>query len=122
MSSSPDNADVVPQEQPRGGTHEIIYLVYLVKRPSYTLASAVPRPFPTGLSWEQAVFQARLTQRGQRWSCVLNPLELEVFFEDLRGLVEYLRERRGQPSAEAIRAPWSCPLVVKRPRMECCDW
>lgn len=99
MSSAPDNADVVPQEQPRGGSREIIYLV---KRPSYTLAIAAPRLFPTGLSWEQAVFQARLTQRGQRWSCVLNPPELEAFFEDLRGLVEYLRERRGQPSAEQL--------------------
>jgi hypothetical protein len=102
MLSAPDSADVVSQEQPRGGPREIIDLV---KRSSYTLAIATPRPFPTGLSWAQAMVQARLTQRGALWACVLNPPELEAFYEDLRGLVEYLRARRGQPSAISTREP-----------------
>jgi hypothetical protein len=102
MSSLPDSADIVSQEQSCGATREIIYLV---KRPSYTLAIAVPRSAPTHLNWEQAVFQARLKQWGQLWSCVLNSPELEVLYEDLQGLVEYLRERRGQPSADSTREP-----------------
>jgi hypothetical protein len=83
MSSLPDSTDVIPPEQPREDIHEV---VYLVKRPSYTLAIAAPRPFPTGLSWEQAVFQAQHKRRGPLGSCVLNPPELEALYEDLRGL------------------------------------
>jgi hypothetical protein len=102
MLSSLDSADVIPSEQPREDIREVIYLV---KRPSYTLAIAAPRPSPTRLSWEQAVFQAQLKWWGPLGSCVLNPPELEAFYEDLRGLIEYLRERRGQPSADATWAP-----------------
>jgi hypothetical protein len=87
MSCSSDSANVIPPEQPREATREVIYLV---KRPSYTLAIAAPRLSPTQLSWEQAVFQAQFKRQGQLWSCVLNPLELEALYEDLRGLVEYL--------------------------------
>ena len=102
MSSSPDSADVIPPEQPREDTREI---VYLVKRPSYTLAIAVPLPSPSRLSWEQAVVQAQLKRRGPIGSYVLNPSELETLYEDLQGLVAYLRERRGRPFAEFTRAP-----------------
>jgi hypothetical protein len=104
MSSSLDNADVVPQEQPRGGTHEISYLV---KRPSYTLAITASRPFPTGLSWEQAVFQARLTQRGQRWSYVLTPRTGDV----LRGLTGASGVSAGAARA-AICEGYTSALVV----------
>ena len=92
MSSSPDSADVIPPEQPCEDTREIIYLV---KRPSYTLAIAAPRLSPTRLSWEQAMFQAQLKRWGPLGCCVLNPPELEAFYEDLRGLVEYLRSGEG---------------------------
>jgi hypothetical protein len=102
MSSSPDSADVIPPEQRREDTREI---VYLVKRPSYTLAIAVPLPSPSRLSWEQAVVQAQLKRRGPIGSYVLNPSELETLYEDLQGLVAYLRERRGRPSADFTRAP-----------------
>jgi hypothetical protein len=102
MSNSPDSADVIPPEQPREDTREIIYLV---KRPSYTLAIAAPRLSPPRLSWEQAVFQAQLKRGGPLGYCVLNPPELEAFYEDLRGLVEYLRKQRGEPSADSTRAP-----------------
>ena len=47
MLSSFDSADVIPSEQPREDIREVIYLV---KRPSYTLAIAAPRPSPTRLS------------------------------------------------------------------------
>ena len=87
MLCSSDSANVIPPEQPREATCEVIYLV---KRPSYTLAIAAPRLSRTQLSWEQAVFQAQFKRQGQLWSCVLNPLELEALYEDLRGLVEYL--------------------------------
>jgi hypothetical protein len=99
MSSAADRADVIPPEPPR---EEPLEVVYLVKRPSYTLALAVPRPSPSRLSWEQAVVQAHLTRRGPLWSCVLHPSELEALYEDLRGLVAYLRERRGRKPRQNI--------------------
>jgi hypothetical protein len=102
MLSSPDGVDVIPPKQPREDIHEV---VYLVKRPNYTLAIAAPRSAPTHLSWEQAVFQVQLKRQGPLESCVLNSPELEVLYEDLRGLVEYLRKRRGQPFADATREP-----------------
>jgi hypothetical protein len=102
MSSSPYSADVIPPEQPREDTREIIYLV---KRPSYALAIAAPRLSPTRLNWEQAVFQAQLKRWDLLGSCVLNLPELEALYEDLRGLVESLREQRGKPSADSTRAP-----------------
>lgn len=102
MSNSPDSVDVIPPEQPR---EDICEVVYLVKRPSYTLAIVAPRLSPTRLSWEQVVFQAQFKRRGPLGSYVLNPPELVALYEDLQGLVEYLRERQGQPSADATRVP-----------------
>jgi hypothetical protein len=87
MSSSSESANVIPPEQPREDTREVIYLV---KRPSYTLAIAAPRLSSTHLSWEQAVFQAQFKRQGQLWSCVLNSPELEALYKDLQGLVKYL--------------------------------
>jgi hypothetical protein len=97
MSNSADCADVTPPEPSREETHEV---VYLTKRPGYTLALAAPRPSPSRLSWERAVVQVHLTRRGPLGACVLHPSGLEAFYEDLRGLVAYLRERRGRSSAD----------------------
>jgi hypothetical protein len=102
MSSLPGSTNVVPPEQPDGDTREIIYLV---KRRSYSLAITVPRPSATRLCWQQAVVQVQSKCRGQLWSWVLNPTDLEMLYEDLRGLMAYLRERRRQPSVEETRAP-----------------
>jgi hypothetical protein len=82
------NTPIVFPEQPREDTCEVMYLV---KRPSYTLTLAAPQLSPTFLSWEQAVFRAQFKWQGQRCSCLLNPSELEALYEDLQGLVEYLR-------------------------------
>jgi hypothetical protein len=95
-----------PPEQPREATREV---VYLVKCPSYTLAIAAPRLSSAHLSWEQAVFQAQFKRQGQLWSCVLSPPELEVLYEDLRGLVEYLwlsHECPDDPYRSTVRSGW----------------
>jgi hypothetical protein len=97
MSSSSHSAAVIPPGQPREDTSEV---VYLVRRPSYTLALAAPRSSPTRLCWEQAVFQVQLKWWGPLGTCMLNPPELEALYEDLRRLVEYLREQQGQPSVD----------------------
>jgi hypothetical protein len=95
MSSTSDNMPIIPPEQPREETREV---VYLVKRPSYTLAIAAAQLFPTLLSWEQAVFRAQFKWQGQLWSYVLNPSELEALYKDLQGLVEYLRILHKSPN------------------------
>lgn len=92
MSSSPDNLDGVPRKQPCEDTRVV---VYLVKRSSYTLTIAVPQLSTTRLSWEQAGFQAQFKSQGQLWSCKLGPPELEMLYEDLQMLIEYLRAGHG---------------------------
>ncbi len=103
MSNSSGSANVIPPEQPRAATREVIYLV---NRPSYMLVIAAPQLSPTHMSWEHAVFQAQFKRQGQSWSCVLNPQELKAFYEDLRGLVEYLQilhERPDDPDRSTVR-------------------
>jgi hypothetical protein len=94
MSSTSDNMPIIPLEQPREDTREVMYLV---KRPSYTLAIAAAQLSPPLLSWEQAVFRAQFKWQGQLWSYVLNPSELEALYEDLQRLVEYLRILHKRP-------------------------
>jgi hypothetical protein len=101
MSSSSDSAAVIPPKQPCEDNSEVIYLV---KRLSYTLAVSVPRSSPNRLSWEQAVLQAQFKRWSPLGACLLNPPELEALYEDLWGLVEYLRKQRGQPVVDTTRA------------------
>jgi hypothetical protein len=92
MSSMSNSAAVIPPKQPCEDNSEV---VYLVKRLSYTLAIVAPGHPPNRLSWEQAVFQAQFKRWSPLGACLLNLPELEALYEDLRGLVEYLRKQRG---------------------------
>jgi hypothetical protein len=94
MSSTSGNTPAIFPKQPHEDTCEVMYLV---KRPSYTLAIAAPQLSPTLLCWEQVMFRAQFKRQGQLWSCLLNPSELKALYEDLQGLVEYLRILHRRP-------------------------
>ena len=65
-------------------------MVYLVKRPAYTLSLAVPRTLPLPLGAALASCQIRATDRRQTGHMALGLTELADFCQDLHQLMEYL--------------------------------
>jgi hypothetical protein len=94
MANEPDSADVVAQEPFCGGIWDVLCLV---KRSGYELVVAAPMRSPSPPSWEQVRVQVRLNQQGQTWEYILTRRALEAFYQDLGGLMEYLRQGRAKP-------------------------
>jgi hypothetical protein len=69
-------------------------VMYLVKRPAYEFALAIPEALPLFQSADRTFVQVRFRGRCQSQSFVLSWEELEDLYQGLSQLVEYLRTER----------------------------
>jgi hypothetical protein len=117
MANAPGSADVLARELSCEGACDVLCRV---KRSGYELVVAAPMRSPTSPSWEQVRVRVRLNQRGQTWEYILTRRELEAFYQDLGGLMEYLRQGRAEPqdtlAAMGRAAETNSRMRSKQPR------
>jgi hypothetical protein len=86
MSLCPERIDGDIDREPLDESHHV---VYLVKRPAYTLVLAVPKTLPLPRGAALASCRIRATDRRQTGHMALGLTELSDFCKDLHQLMEY---------------------------------
>jgi hypothetical protein len=85
MSLFPERVDGDIDREPLDESYDV---VYLVKRPAYTLVLAVPRTLPSPRDAALASCRIRVTDRRQTCHMALGLTELADFCKDLHQLIE----------------------------------
>ena len=90
MTVALESDHLVCDRQPNA---DMQHIMYFVKRPSYELALVVPETLQAAQR-EQACCHVRLKTTCQTGAFVLDVKNLAQFYEDLVGMMEYVRNER----------------------------
>jgi hypothetical protein len=99
MSISITTTDAIRGRERSEGSHQIMWLV---KRPSYELALAVPHTLQVTVRQDNSCLHVRLKMQCQSPAFVLDLETLERFHEDLLCLLEYVRTERQKVGASEL--------------------